>query len=295
MKYALAQDTRIGARKVNQDRIGHWSTSECMLMAVADGLGGHLHGELAAELAVRLLGAAFQREAGPRLADPDAFLVRAIDAGHAAILREAEKRDYPDTPRTVLVACVVQDGVAHWRHVGDSRLYHIREGRILARTRDHTVVQQLIDEGQVREDMLSTHPERNRLLRCLGGYEAPRPDPPAKARLAQGDIVLLCSDGFWSPLTQRQMTQFFLGKELHRAVADLSELAEKRAGPSADNISALAMTWQGEQRAPAGKEIETTQIRDLTATDLDFMRMSDEDIARAIEELKEALRKGQQS
>jgi serine/threonine protein phosphatase PrpC len=295
MKYALAQDTRIGARKINQDRIGQWSTPECVLMAVADGLGGHLHGELAAELAIHLLGAAFQREASPRLADPDAFLVRAIDMGHAAILREAEKLHYGDTPRTVLVACIVQDGVAHWRHVGDSRLYHIREGRILARTRDHTVVQQLIDEGQVREDMLSTHPERNRLLRCLGGYEVPRPDPPAKARLARGDILLLCSDGFWAPLTQRQMTQLFLGKELSQAVADLSELAEKRAGPGADNISVLAMTWQGESRALPAKDIETTQIRDLTATDLDFMRMSDEDIAKAIEELKAALRKGQQT
>ena len=295
MKYALAQATRIGARKINQDRIGCWSTSGCLLMAVADGLGGHLHGELAAELAMQLLAAAFEREARPRLPDPEGFLARAMTASHAAILREAERRGYDDTPRTVLVACAVQDGVAHWLHIGDSRLYLIRNGSIVQRTRDHTVVQALVDAGRIREEAITTHPERNRLLQCLGGFAMPKPDPAERAVLQRNDIVLLCSDGFWGPLTQRQMLHALTARELDPAIDELTELAEARAGRGCDNISVLAMTWQEDAVAAPAPEVEHTQVQDMTATDLDFMRVSDEDIEKAIAELKEALRRSSSS
>ena len=293
MKYAIAHDTRIGTRASNQDRIGCWSTDECLLMAVADGLGGHLHGEVAAELAVALLGTAFSREARPRLADPGEFLARAFAAGHAAILREAERRSLPDSPRTVIVACVVQDGHAWWTHVGDSRLYLLREGRIVHRTRDHTVVQQLIDAGRIREEAVASHPERNRLLQCLGGYQTPRPEPVERARLARNDIVVLCSDGFWGPLTQRQLMHAMLSRELKDAVNDLATLAEHRAGRECDNVSVVAMTWGEDAAAFPEHPLEDpkTDIQDFTATDLDFMRMTDADIEKAIADIKAALRK----
>lgn len=291
MNFAVAQGTRIGGRRIQQDRIGYWSTSDCILMVVADGMGGHPRGEVAAELAVRLFGAAFEREARPRIADPEAFLVRNLGAAHVAILRDAERRDLSDTPRTVIVACVVQDGIAHWTHVGDSRLYLVRDGRIVHRTRDHTVVQELVDSGRIREEAVTSHPERNRLLQCLGGYQAPRPDPTSRARLARNDMVLLCSDGFWSPLTQRQMVHSLMTRELAAAIDELVELAERRAGPTSDNISVVALSWgEGEALGPDA-EIEHTAVQDLTATDLDYMRMSDEDIQKAIEDLRNALRK----
>jgi serine/threonine protein phosphatase PrpC len=292
MNYALVQETRIGARRINQDRIGSWSTSASVLMAVADGLGGHLHGELAAHLAIELLGASFKREALPRIADPGAFLARAISAGHVAILREADMRRFSDTPRTVLVACLIQDGHAYWMHVGDSRLYFIRQGRILHRTRDHTVVQQLLDQGRIREEAITSHPERNRLLQCLGGYATPRPDALASERLEKNDIVLLCSDGFWNPLTQRQMMHALMSRELSVAIPELVTLAEQRAGHECDNVSVVALNWGEEAVAGApAPQVERTEVRDLTATDLDYLRMSDEDIEKAIAELKDALRR----
>jgi PPM family protein phosphatase len=290
MNYALCQETRIGTRRMNQDRIGHWATSECLLMAVADGLGGHPYGEVAAEIAIELLAAAFELEARPRLADPGDFLNRAIGGGHAAIVREGERRGVTDTPRTVLVACIVQDGHAYWTHVGDSRLYLIRDGRIVTRTRDHTVVQQLVDSGRIREESVTTHPERNRLLQCLGGYEPPRPALLTKERLAQHDIVLLCSDGFWNPLTQRQLLHALMSRELQAAIPELVELAERRAGPDCDNISVVAMRW-AEPTVAGEPAPERTEVQDFTATDLDYVRMTDEDIERAIAELKAALRK----
>jgi serine/threonine protein phosphatase PrpC len=294
VKYAIAHDTRVGARRTNQDRIGCWSTDETLVMAVADGLGGHLHGEVAAELAMALLGTLFAREARPRLADPGAFLKRALGAGHAAILREAERRGLPDSPRTVIVACVVQGGHAYWTHVGDSRLYLVREGRIVHRTRDHTVVQQLVDEGRMREEAISSHPERNRLLQCLGGYQTPRPEPVERTRLERDDIVVLCSDGFWGPLTQRQLLHALASRELKDAIPELATLAEHRAGRECDNVSVIAMAWGEEAVEPADTAVPQephTDVQDLTATDLDFMRMTDEDVEKAIADIKAALRK----
>lgn len=295
MKFALQQASRIGGRSINQDRVGYWSTPECLLMAVADGLGGHPHGELAAELAIGLLGAAFEREARPRLAQPIEFLNQAIAAAHAAILRDAARRQLADTPRTVLVACVVQDGEVSWTHVGDSRLYLVREGRILHRTRDHTVVQQLVESGRIREEAMFTHPERNRLLQCLGGYESPRPEAPNRERLAEHDIVLLCSDGFWNPLTQRQLLHLLTTRELEQAVAELVHLAEVRAGRDSDNISVVAMRWAQAASGAAAPEPERTIVQDLSATDPDYLRVSDEDIERAINELRAVLRKSSSS
>jgi PPM family protein phosphatase len=239
----IVQASVLGARQVNEDRVGHWSAPDAVLMAVADGLGGHMHGELAAQIAIDILGAAFAAEANAGLHEPSEFLARAFAAGHAAILRDALARGLPDTPRTVIAACVVQDGHAFWSHIGDCRFYLLRQGRIQVRSRDHTVVQRLVDEGRIREEAVGTHPHRNRLLACLGGYDLPSLGPAESVRLTAGDIVLLCSDGFWGPLTQRQLMHALLSRPLEEAIPELAALAESRAGADCDNISVVAMAW----------------------------------------------------
>ena len=191
MKYAIVQESRLGARRMNQDRIGYWRTPDALLLVVADGMGGHRTARSRRRSAVELLGAAFQREAKPRLADPAEFLAQAVAAAHARILGEAQKRGMAEPPRTVIVACVVQEGHAYWTHVGDCRLYLFRKGRVLARTRDHTRVQQLVDEGRIREEALVSHPHRNQLLQCLGGFQPPRPD--VAARRASRRTTSCCS------------------------------------------------------------------------------------------------------
>jgi serine/threonine protein phosphatase PrpC len=300
VKYSLVQDSHLGARRVNQDRVGQWATPSALLMVVADGLGGHLHGEIAAQIAVDHMGGAFHSEARPKLAHPAQFLARNVDAIHPKILREAETRRLGEVPRTVLVACLIQDGYAHWAHIGDCRLYLFRKGRIHARTRDHTLVQQLVDQGRIREEAVSSHPERNRLLQCLGGVQAPRIDTGSE-RLEKDDIVLLCSDGLWGPLTQRQLLNALLTRALEPAIASLLELAEARAGDDADNTSVVAMTWGEEKVALPDDGPATvpyaelkTDVHDFTATDMDFLRMSDEDVEKAIAEIKAALSKNPQ-
>lgn len=240
----IVQASNLGAREINEDRVGHWTSPGALLMAVADGLGGHNHGELAAQIAIDILGAAFTAEARDKLADPAEFLARALAAGHAGIVRESDKRNFPENPRTVIVACLVQDGLAYWTHVGDCRFYLLRGGRIVARSRDHTVVQRLVDEGRIREEAVATHPHRNRLLQCLGGFQLPRIEPVTSERLARDDIVLLCSDGLWGPLTQSQLLHSLLSRPLAEAIPELVALAESSAGPECDNVSVVAMTWQ---------------------------------------------------
>ena len=239
----IFQASSLGTRDVNEDRVGHWSSPETLLMAVADGLGGHLHGELAAQIAVDILGAAFAAEARDKLPDPASFLTRSLATAHAAILRESAKRRYPDTPRTVIAVCVVQDGQVFWTHVGDCRFYLLREGGIHVRTRDHTVVQRLVEEGRIREELASSHPYRNRLLQCLGGVTTPLVEPVSSERLAKGDVLLLCSDGFWGPLPTREMVFALTTHPLDVALPELFKLAEEFAGPDCDNISAIAMSW----------------------------------------------------
>ncbi len=297
MKYTIAHDTRTGKRPYNQDRLGHWRTPEAVLLVVADGMGGHAHGEVAAELTMRHIAAAFRRDAKPRLANPDLFLFRAVGRSHGMLLREAMHLGLADTPRTTVVACVVQDGHVYWSHIGDSRFYLVRQGQLQARTRDHTLVQQLVDEGKLHGDSVGTHPQRNRLLQCLGGVQTPRVEPTSHARLERDDILLLCSDGLWGPLTLRQLLEGLAGAPLGEAIARLAALAETRGGPGCDNISALALAWdedavpprEGPHTAPLAEA--STAVQDFGATDPDFLRMTDADIERAIAEIKQALKR----
>ena len=239
----IVQASVLGARETNEDRVGHWKTAHAALMVVADGLGGHVHGELAAQIALDVMSASFVAEAGDTLADPAAFLERACLAGHAAILRETRKQRFPESPRTVLAACVVQEGQVFWTYVGDCRFYLVRRGEVIARSRDHTVVQRLVDEGRVREDAVATHPHRNRLLSCLGGFQTPRIERVVSTPLSRGDIVLLCSDGLWGPLSQHELVDMLVSRPLEQAIPALVAAAEASAGDDCDNISVVAMTW----------------------------------------------------
>ena len=254
MKYVIFQDTRAGKRTYNEDRLGCWQREGSLLLAVADGMGGHAHGEVAAQIAVDQLGGAFDTEARPKLAAPERFLGSAIGDAHTQIVQQARQRKLGDSPRTTVVACVVQNGGVWWSHVGDSRLYLIRKGRVAARTRDHTYVQHLVDAGKIREEAAENHPDRNRVLRCLGGPQPPEIEPVQSMPLETDDILLLCSDGLWGSLTERQILIGLIGRDPVGALPELIALAEARAGARCDNISVVAMHWQEIESATASRQ-----------------------------------------
>ena len=138
MRFGTYQVSRKGGREKNEDRMGYCYTRDSGLFALADGMGGHPEGEVASQLALQTLAAFFQREAKTDLKDPQRFLQDAILAGHHQLLRYATDRGLTDTPRTTVVACVLQGGSIYWAHCGDSRLYLMRGDRLIARTRDHS-------------------------------------------------------------------------------------------------------------------------------------------------------------
>jgi len=245
MRFSVYQESRRGGRQVNQDRMGYLYTRKSLLMMVADGMGGHARGEVAAEATLQTLATIFQRDAKPMLADPAAFLEQSIQAAHRDLHRYRAENRLPEAPRTTVVACVVQEGIATWAHVGDSRLYLLRGRRILHRTLDHSRVHHLVASGLIRPEDVKSHPERNRIHNCVGAFVAPRVEIARKVALHPGDTVLLCSDGLWGALSDQDIVEAFGRLTVMRAVPELMGKAMGDSGPEPDNCTVIAMSWAG--------------------------------------------------
>lgn len=303
MKFTIYQESRPGRRASNQDRIAYCYSRDTLFMIVADGMGGHLHGEVAAQIAVQYLTEAFQRESHRKLQDPFLFLSGAIINAHYAILDYAADRFLPEAPRTTIVACIVQDSVAHWAHAGDSRLYVIRDGHVLARTRDHSRVQRMLDEGLISAEEAVNHPARNRVFSCLGGGRLPQVDYSRKTPLMAGDVVMLCTDGLWGPLSSDQITGALGGGDIMLEVPALMGQAETRGGPSADNLSLIAMRWEESYAKDTLGSVSTrTMPIDSFTTEMEAFAkarkgaqplpsLTDDEIEQAIQEINAAIRK----
>ncbi len=298
MRFSIFQESRKGGREANEDRTSYAYTRDSLLMVVADGMGGHLHGEVASQIAAQLLTEAFQREAKPTLADPLGFLQKSITDAHFALGDYAKARNLVESPRTTCVACVVQDSTAFWAHVGDSRLYHIREGRIQAQTRDHSRVQMLVDQGRVREEAVAAHPDRNKIFNCIGAVALPQVELSRPTLLREDDTLILCTDGWWGPLAGKLITRALLKSDLMKAIPELLDLAELRGGADRDNLSVVAMTWAETRRGALAGEVSTqTLVLDGVSTQLgDFSKadnsdLTDAEIERAIDEIRSAIRK----
>jgi serine/threonine protein phosphatase PrpC len=304
MKFTIYQNSLQGPREYNQDRIAYSYSKDAMLVVVADGLGGHRHGEVAAQFAIKMLTEAFQRLALPILADPFKFLTDHIRQVHDAIESHAMAKDMLDTPRTTLVAAIVQHDELYCAHVGDSRLYHIRDGRVIFRTEDHSMVQMLYRKGLIKKEELLTHPERNKIYNCVGGDVLPQVDLASKRALRDGDIIMLCTDGLWSLLETGEIAAILNEGAVTDTVPVLLGVAESRADENGDNMSVIAFNWGG---LPGVQQVSTaTMPMDLTTTIMgpltsgnsegstklgDVPDLSDEEIEGAIAEIQAAIKK----
>ena len=243
MNIVTAQVNLLGNREMNQDRMTVIETDHSVLLVVADGMGGHAGGEIAAEIVIDTLTKHFQLSAKP-IRNPRAFLGLAIEAAHRNIVSAARSRPAPFDPRTTCVACLVQGQHAWWAHVGDSRLYLLRGSSIAAHTEDHSYVQDLYRQGEISKADMASHPMRNYLTRCLGGDAGvPQVSYGEFDKLQADDMLVLCSDGFWSQLGAGQLETLLAGQDLDTQLDELANLAEKQAYPQSDNISAVALRW----------------------------------------------------
>lgn len=292
MKFSVFQLSRRGGRALNEDRMGYCYTRESALFVLADGMGGHPDGEIAAQIALQVVSVHFQQKAKPTLQDPRAFLEEALLQAHRQILRYASLKGMIDTPRTTLVAAVLQDGHVHWVHCGDSRLYWVRDGQLLERTRDHSYSEMRKVSGLV------TQSNRNVLFTCLGSPSKPIYDVSEAKRLEQGDQIMLCSDGLWSSVPDAELLHIMKGRPVGQMVPQLVDTALKRAGDSSDNVTVLALEWETpnafEPSSISTQEIDdqgfesTIQMGPLEACEDE---LDDEAIERSIAEINEAIRR----
>lgn len=300
MRFTIFQDSRQGGRSNNEDRTTYCYSRDALLMVIADGMGGHHHGEIAAQIAVQSLADAFQREAKPLLGDPFRFLQKGMTNAHHAILDYAARHRLPDSPRTTCVACVIQDNVAYWAHAGDSRLFLMRNGRVIAQTKDHSRIRLLLEEGLITEAQAAHHPDRNKIYSCLGSPSSPEIDFSRKTPLEHGDILLLCTDGLWGVTSGDLMAVALKGANLLQAVPMLLAQAELKGGVHGDNLSVVAVRWEDNYVEALSSAISTqTMPADEVTTKLDeFGRnpsyksdLSDDEIEAAIEEIRSAIDK----
>ena len=292
MKFSVFQLSRRGGRALNEDRMGYCYTRESALFVLADGMVGHPDGEIAAQIALQVVSVHFQQKAKPTLQDPKVFLEEALLHAHRQILRYASANGMMDMPRTTLVAAVVQDGHAHWAHCGDSRLYWVRDGQLMERTRDHSYSEMRKVSGLV------TQSNRNVLFTCLGSPSKPIYDVSEAKRLEQGDQILLCSDGLWGSVPNAELLHIMRRKPVAQLVPQLVDTALKRAGESSDNVTVLALEWETpnvfEPSSISTQEIDdqgfesTIQMGPLEACEDE---MDDEAIERSIAEINEAIRR----
>lgn len=241
MQYLTATVSRVGDRKKNQDRISILEREDTVLLVLGDGLGGRPGGEFASQQLVDIATNQFQLQSFP-IKDPVQLMQTIMETAHKRIVEQGAAQEPPINPGTTAVLCLMQQGFAWWSHVGDSRLYLFRNGEFVERTTDHSVVENMMAGGKLHVDESGGHPLRNVVTRCLGmSQNPPIVTMSQKVALKPGDIMLLCSDGFWEPLGENSMAKNLFEGRLQAALDDMAERAEKISAPESDNVSAIAL------------------------------------------------------
>ncbi len=305
MKFTIYQNSRQGPRQYNQDRLAYSYSKDALLLVLADGMGGHRNGEIAAHLAVKTLTEAFERLAVPTLSSPAKFLIDHIQQVHDMIENVTQTEELIESPRTTIVAAIIQRGYLYCAHVGDSRLYHFRNGHLLFRTEDHSVVQSLYKKGMISKEEMATHPYKNKIYNCVGGETPPQIDLSDRHELLEGDTVLLCTDGVWGVLDDQRIKEIMQqNKTIIDVTTELMDSAEFASDEKGDNMSAIGLQWGDRlmsqsavstQLMPLGET--TTIINPVTHQNFeetDPLELSDDDIEKTIAAIQNALNKTQQ-
>lgn len=197
-----------GSRDYQEDSLGIRSNEDQHIFVVADGLGGHGLGAEASAIAVEQALAAFDKEL-----EPDEFFLSAFQSANRKLVEEQAVQKNQKALKTTMVACLVKNAYIYGAYIGDSRMYVFDQGRMLLRTLDHSVPQMLVLSGELKESQIRNHPDRNRVLRVLGeDREQVKYQMTEPQEAAPGKSILLCTDGFWELVTEKEME-----KELKKA------------------------------------------------------------------------------
>ncbi len=246
MQIETADVSLIGHRDENQDRVAVVVDEHAALLVVIDGMGGHAQGARAAETALATLIEAFWQASHP-VFDPLGFLHLALGRAHEEVVKLGAGLGMESRPRATCALCLVQDSGAYWAHIGDSRIYQLRQQQIVERTRDHSHVEVLLREGLITEAEVHGHPMRNYVECCLGGDAAlPEMSISTRRRLKAGDVLVLCTDGMWANLKDQDFVRFAqtTDKSLRDSLTELGAQAVQASAPYSDNTSAAVLRWR---------------------------------------------------
>jgi serine/threonine protein phosphatase PrpC len=248
LRVEYADISLLGAREENQDRVVAAVAEHAVLLIVVDGMGGHADGARAAEVTQKTLLEAFWHTPQP-LFDPLGFLHMALGRAHEEVVRIGMSLPLEQRPRATCAVCLVQQHAAWWAYIGDSRIYHLRKGQVLTRTRDHSHVELLLREGLITAEQALNHPMRNFVECCIGG-DPILPDMTLSGRreLEPDDVIFVCTDGMWATLKDDEIANRFTvgGHAIRDTLSSLGQLAVARAGGGSDNTSAAAVRWVGD-------------------------------------------------
>ncbi len=210
MKISFYEATYQGARSSNQDAYSHAINDDWCCFVVADGLGGHYNGEIASSVYTSVFIKAMNEYAHLLMSDPIDGMKFCIQNAWQHMCKQIQQQYGTIDSQTTLVVMWMNAAHLVTAHVGDSRLYLLDANDIIWRTPDHTPVQALFEQGKITEEDFYHHPMQNRLLRTVNLFEPPQADIVLHSPLPVGDTVLLCSDGFWNPLSRNDI--LLLGK-----------------------------------------------------------------------------------
>jgi serine/threonine protein phosphatase PrpC len=227
----------IGDRKEQQDRVVILPSKRvrgATLVVVADGAGGYKGGAAAADQVIATATNLFEAF-WPKEETPQQLLTDMMAEAHTVIRLNRQLTE--EEPHSTVVLMLLQPERADWGWIGDSRLYHFRGAELKHRTKDHSYVQQQIDDRQWPEEDRHKHPNRNLLLQALGHSETPVPSFAASAPLVAGDVFLLCSDGLWDYFTDAEIGQALATLPPRKSAEMLINSARVRAKGRGDNLS----------------------------------------------------------
>ena len=235
MNWKTTEVCRIGGRKNNQDYCKTVSDGEKGCWVVADGLGGYQGGAIASRLVVDTVIETWRHQPFS-----DGMLKEAFTSAQERLLEQQQQSEFGDMCTTVVV--LVRDGnQVLWGHVGDSRLYHFRDGKVVFQTKDHSVPQLLVVTGDITDDQIRGHPDQNRLLRTIGDLCELKPTITDSMRTVEpGDAFLLCSDGFWEYVLETEMESDLQNSETITAwLQCMITRLEERVDGKHDNYTAV--------------------------------------------------------
>ena len=248
MKIEYAKVSALGDRQDNQDRAAVVVAEDAALMLVFDGMGGHSDGAMAAEVGLKVVQDMFTASSMP-IFDPQGFLYTAMARAHEEVVLLGANIAIDFRPRATCAVCLIQESGSYWGHIGDSRIYQMRDGKLISRSRDHSHVEVLIQEGAITEEEALDHPMRNFVECCIGG-DAPVPDMSITRMkpLREGDVLLACSDGLWSGISDADMSEMATrqGMTLADNLKALSMIALSANAPYSDNTTGTALRWLGD-------------------------------------------------